>query len=102
MPPLTHSALCALIRWKLARGTLPLHEEHQRVCDGWGANQECDGCGQSISASDVLFEVEAGNSSRLVLHRQCFNAWLMESRACMQTDVIGSAAAWDLRPPVLR
>lgn len=102
MPTLNDSELRSLIRRQLARGALPLQAEHQKVYGGYGADQVCDGCGGRISMSDVLYEVDAGSSS-LALHRQCFDAWLMESRLySAQADAIGSIVISDRRTLILR
>lgn len=102
MLTLSDSELRGYIRWQLRRGALPLQAEHQNVYGGYGANQECDGCGRRISASDVLYEVVAGSSSLLALHRQCFDAWLMESRKCRGVDSIGSVVVSDRRSVLRR
>jgi hypothetical protein len=102
MPTFNESELRSLIRRQLARGALPLQAEHQKVYGGYGADQECDGCGRRISISDVLYEVEAG-SSLLALHRQCFDTWLIESRLySAQGDAIGSIVISDRRTVIRR
>jgi hypothetical protein len=80
MPTLYESELRAYIRSQLEMGALPLQAENQKVYGGYGTNQRCDVCGERITASDVVYEVEASRSSLLALHRQCFDAWRMESR----------------------
>jgi hypothetical protein len=102
MATLSDSQLHTLIRWKLERGALPLQEQNQRVYDGYGGNRECDGCGQRISTSDVLFEVEAGNSSLMALDRQCFDVWLIESRASAPAESSRGAVVSDRGLPHLR
>lgn len=102
MPTLNDAELRSHIRWQLSRGALPLQAENQKVYGGYGAEQECDGCGRRISTSDVLYEVEAGSSS-LALHRQCFDAWLIESRACRaRQPAVGSVVISDRRVVILR
>jgi hypothetical protein len=102
MSTLNDTELRRHIRWQLTRGALPLQAENQRVYGGYGADQECDGCGGRISTSDVLYEVDTGSSS-LALHRQCFDAWLMESRVySARGDSIGSVVISDRRTVILR
>lgn len=102
MPTVSDSELRTRIRRQLNRGALPLQAESQKVYAGYGADQECDGCGGPISSTDVLYEVEAG-SCLLALHRQCFDAWLMESRAGKGSgDCIGSVVVSDRRYVILR
>jgi hypothetical protein len=102
MPTLNDSELRSHIRWQLTRGALPLQAENQKVYGGYGADQECDGCGRRITTSDVVYEVEAGSSS-LALHRRCFDAWLVESRACSaREDSVGSVVISDRRSVILR
>jgi hypothetical protein len=81
---------------------LPLQTENQRVYGGYGENQQCDGCGLRINASDVLYEVEVGSSSLLALHRQCFDAWLTESRAVSGAGSAGSVVVSDRSYVLLR
>lgn len=72
----------ALIRRRLAEGTLPHCAENQRLYGGYGEEQACDCCGGSIDRTDVLYEIEALSGTRLSLtmHLLCFDVWVQESR----------------------
>jgi hypothetical protein len=72
--------LRAHVRQLLDAGALPLRSDNQKLYGGRGSKQLCDCCGEIISISDVLYEVESPEHSLLAMHRTCFEAWETESR----------------------
>ena len=78
--------LRAHVRQLLDTGALPLRSDNQKLYGGHGSNQICDCCGEIISTSDVLYEVESPEHSLLAMHRSCFEAWEGESQGRVSSD----------------
>lgn len=72
----------AFIRTRLAEGTLPSCADDQRIYGGYGEEQACDCCGNSISSTDVLYEIAPPRDAErpLAMHLLCFDVWVQESR----------------------
>ena len=77
--------LRAQIRGRLAAQTLPPQTSSSKLFGGYGEDQNCDCCGQPITSTEVLFEIElqAGALSTMIMtmHRECFDAWAAECRS---------------------
>ena len=90
MDTLTRANLRARVRRLLASGVLPLRSGDQKLFGGRGLGQTCACCGGTISASEVLFEIEClEGSPALPMHLRCLEAWEIESRT--------SAPSWPQR-----
>jgi hypothetical protein len=90
MDTLTRANLRARVRRLLATGVLPLRSGDQKLFGGHGVGQACACCGGTISASEVLYEIECPeNSQALPMHLRCLEAWEIESRT--------SAPSWPQR-----
>jgi len=74
-------ALRQQVRTRIASGTLPRAVPH-RLFGGHGANQPCVVCGEKISPTEVLYEVEldtgAERKTLLFFHLACHAAWQLE------------------------
>jgi hypothetical protein len=76
----TQADLRAHVRRLLATGVLPLRSRDQKLFGGQGVGQTCSCCGDVISASDVLYEIECPERPQpLPMHLQCLEAWELES-----------------------
>jgi hypothetical protein len=64
-------------RAKITAGKLPSVDVRE-VCAGYGGNEVCDVCGQSITAHAVVYEVEVPGR-RLRFHIACHAAWQTEA-----------------------
>jgi hypothetical protein len=81
MDTLTRANLRARVRSLLATGELPLRSDDQKLFGGRGVGQTCACCGGTISASEVLYEIECAEGSQaLPMHLGCLEAWEIESR----------------------
>ena len=63
--------------------SLPLADKPQ-IFGGYGEDQLCDGCGDAIGRSEVLYESEMEQGSERIvvtMHRWCFDIWMEESLA---------------------
>lgn len=69
------------VRTRIASGALP-QVAPARLFGGYGTNQTCDVCGQPISPTQIVYEVEltqGGSKGRtLHFHLACHAAWQLE------------------------
>jgi len=68
------------VRTRIASGALP-QTVGARVYAGYGNNQTCDVCGQPISRSQILYEVEVRHDrarKQLHVHLACHAAWQLD------------------------
>jgi len=63
-----------LIPDKIARGLLPTGKP-LRMWAGLGRGRSCDGCGQSITPTDLEYELEFADVPMIRLHRACTAIW---------------------------
>jgi len=63
-----------LIPAKLGRGLLPTGRP-LKLWAGLGNGYPCDGCGRSIAATDLEYELEFADASTIRLHRECSIIW---------------------------
>jgi hypothetical protein len=79
------ASLRAQIRERLAARTLPPQTSSSKLFGGYGGDQSCDCCGQPITSTEVLFEIElqasAPSTQIMTMHRECFDAWAAECRS---------------------
>jgi hypothetical protein len=67
-----------LIPAKLARGLLP-NGKPLKMWAGIGSGHPCDGCGRSITATDLEYELDFADGRRIRLHRECSAIWHTET-----------------------
>lgn len=70
------------VRAMIAAGELP-RDASARLFAGYGADQTCVVCGQSISRTQVVYEVESVHKSKrgtLDFHLACHAAWRLEAQ----------------------
>jgi hypothetical protein len=79
------ASLRAQIRTRLAARTLPSQTSNSKLFGGYGEDQNCECCGQTISRTEVLFEIELQGTPLplqiMAMHRECFDAWAAECRS---------------------
>ena len=82
-----------LIRDKLADGRLP-HDHIPRMWGGPGNGETCDGCGETVTKTQMLMEGltkdSGAQSSGVQFHITCFHVWDVE-RQVLGHDPSGPA-----------
>jgi hypothetical protein len=69
------STLRLIIQDRLADGRLP-HHYIPRVVGGRGNGETCDGCGETVTKTQVVMEGLSGRARRGVqFHVACFYVW---------------------------
>jgi hypothetical protein len=63
----------------LARGLLPTVKALKTFA-GLGNGRPCDGCGQSITPTDVEYELVFGDFQTVRMHRDCLAIWQQANR----------------------
>jgi hypothetical protein len=63
-----------LIPDKLTRGLLPTVKPLKTFA-GLGNGRPCDGCGRSITATDLEYELEFADERIVRLHKDCLAIW---------------------------
>ena len=69
------------IHAKVAAGLLPLPQDAPDIVwTGHGTDKPCDGCDESITATEIEYEIEV-QGRRLRFHSRCAAAWQQEGDA---------------------
>jgi hypothetical protein len=63
-----------LISEKVACGVLP-SVKPRKLWAGLGSGRPCDGCGRSITPTDLEYELEFADDRTIRLHRDCLAIW---------------------------
>jgi hypothetical protein len=63
-----------MIQDKLADGRLP-HNYIPRVGGGLGNGEACDGCGESVTKTQVVLKGLSGKHHSVQFHGACFYVW---------------------------
>jgi len=63
-----------MIHDKLADGRLP-HNHIPRMWGGPGNGEICDGCGETVTKTQVVMEGLSGKDRDVQLHVACFYVW---------------------------
>ena len=67
-----------LIPDKIARGVLPTRAP-LKVWVGNGSGRPCDGCGQTITPTDMEHELDFPGGARIRFHVRCAAIWRRET-----------------------
>ena len=75
-----HGDLSALIRAKVAAGTLPKYAP-VKVWAGYGTGKLCDACGLPTSTAGIEYEVDMADRQTFLFHQPCLTMWHPECAA---------------------
>lgn len=78
MPEISPDDLAAVVRRKIAAGTLP-REAPQRTWAGHGTGLHCDVCDLEITPADIEHEADLPDERVFRFHAACFTAWFAET-----------------------
>lgn len=71
------------IQDRLAAGHLP-YEPQPRVWGGPGHGETCDGCGETITRTQMGIEIPDATGRGIQLHVACFHIWEVERQLLKQ------------------
>lgn len=75
-------AIDAIIRSGMRSGRLPPFSKGHQLFGGSGGGDTCSCCGESITQTDVQYEVDFGHHEvPLRMHLRCYQIWYGETKA---------------------
>ena len=79
--------ISTLIRTGMQCGRLPLFSKGHQLFGGLGDGDTCSCCGETITTTQVQYEVDFGQSGApLRMHLRCYQIWYGETKVAGPKD----------------